>query len=479
MAGSKEAAAYWLPKRTVVITDKTWGDNGKGKIEDEGSEYAKIVMRYNGGPNAGHTVYPDEKPSGGQPYEGRKFVFHGIPSGILHPETICVLGSTVVVNPFSLSDEISNLRRQGVEVTPDNLLISKGAHLIMPWHRKRDALSEKARGGSKIGTTGQGIGPTYSDRTLRDGLRVGDILDPQFEDYFKKELEFQEGLTRVMDREPLLSDLERNPEYRTLNLQQIRELAKQYARNEYYNPEAILEQYRKAKDILGPMITNVLPVIWKAHQKGENIHGEAGQGGLLDLDWMYPYVTSSHPGITGFTNATAIHQQDVERILGVTKVYSTRVGDGPMPTEFTDEEYEISQHVFIQGEEIGATSGRERRRGWFDAVANRLGGRIIGANSAAVTKIDILDGLPYVKIAVGYEVDGQQYRDIDDPDPRFMYKAKPIYETLPGWENSADAEVFDELPENAKRYVRRIEEELGVPVEIVGNGPYRGSTIYR
>lgn len=460
MRGSKEAE-FW--RGTTVVTDPAWGDCGKGKVTDEGARYVNLIGRFNGGPNAGHTV---------QTERGEKYILHTIPSGILNPNALCIVTTGVVVNPLLLADEIRQLRTKGVDISSANLLLSQDAHLIMPWHRMRDALGEKARGGTQIGTTGQGIGPTYADRAARVGLRVGDLFVPNFEEVFDQEFAWQERLTRVMDGELLVSDLHNT----SIDRRQMRTLAKSAAEREYYDRDAMWEQLREARDIIGPMVTNVLPIIWKYEDEGKNILGEAGQGALLDLDLGgYPYVTSSHPGRAGFSLATGINT--VDRVIGVTKAYATRVGEGPMPTELHDEKGEYLQR---EGREVGATTGRKRRCGWLDIPAVRYGARISGVDRIALTKLDVLDGLGEINICIGYRlVDGREYKELPTADPRFVSHARPVYETMPGWrESTTNARSFNELPQRAQEYVQRVRDHLKLPICMVSVGPRRDATIY-
>ena len=426
---------------TNFVTDATWGDNGKGKIVDLMAQRADMVIRINGGPNAGHTVV---NPQG-------EFALHLMPSGIFNPEAICVLSDTVVINPFTLTEEIKAVRQAGIEVNNKNLLISKNAHLIMPWQKRRDGLREVARGGKRIGTTGQGIGPTYSDRTERVGLRVGDLLAPEFQERFDQELVWQEKLTALMS-----------------------------GNNEvvHYDRDRILEELKEAREMIAPMITSVIPVIWEYHSSNKSILGEAGQGVLLDLDrGGYPYVTSSHPGIAGFNLATGIPPKEVARVIAVTKAYTTRVGEGPLPTELNNE---VGEMIRSKGHERGVTTGRPRRCGWLDIPALKYGIRVGGVDSLALTKIDIFDGFPEVAICVGYEVGGKIYDTLPDAnDIEFMYQAKPILKILRGWDNdTTSSRLFSDLPENARKFVKEVEEAIGRPIELVSVGPDREASIY-
>jgi len=430
--------AVW--EKTNFVTDPLWGDNGKGKVIDLMAQRADMVIRINGGPNAGHTVRNEKG----------EFALHLIPSGIFNPEAVCALAGTVVVNPILLTEEIKNLRKSDIEINGNNLLISRDAHLIMPWHRTRDNLRETSRGNEKIGTTGQGIGPTYSDRSLREGLRVRDLLSPDFVEKFNKEMSYQEKLAGIM------SD----------NTKTV-----------YYNREKILNDLYEAREMIAPMITDVLPVIWNYHSRRKNILGEAGQGMLLDLDLgCYPGVTSSHPGIAGFNLATGIPPKDVARVIGVTKAYTTRVGEGPLPTELCDE---IGEKIRKIGHEFGATTGRPRRCGWLDIPALRYGSRVGGIDTLALTKIDIFDTFSEIKICIGYEVDEVKYVTPPEASNELLAKAKPILTSLPGWEkDTSSCKTFNDLPKNAQRFVMSVQEWAGKRIELVSVGSDRQASIY-
>lgn len=446
---------FW--KGINVITDTAWGDSGKGKLVDLASQNVDMVIRYNGGGNAGHTVKNDKG----------IFKNHLMPSGIYNPKALCILTGGVVIDLFMLVQEILEHRAKGVKISPKNLLISQDAHLVMPWHKRRDGLKEKARGGAKIGTTGQGIGPTYSDRKNREGIRMSDLLDRDFEKIFEKEIVYQERLTRLMDGELLLSEIGN----KKLKPSKIKE-----SQNPYFNKKEILNKLRDVKEILAPMIANVLPIIWKYQDQGKNILGEGAQGALLDLELGgYPYVTSSHPGVAGFSLSTGIQHKDVSKVVGVTKAYTTRVGEGPMPTELFDE---TGQYIQKQGGEFGATTGRPRRCGWLDIPAVKYGIRITGVNSIALMKLDVLDELKEVEICVGYTVNNKQYKDLPTADPKFMSNAKPNNITLTGWqENTSGVKTFKDLPRNAQKYILTVQKLLGIPAEIISVGPERDATI--
>lgn len=425
---------------TNFVTDPSWGDNGKGKVVDLMAQRAHLVVRTNGGPNAGHTVNNDHG----------EFKLHLVPCGIFNPEAICVLADTVVVNPILLAQEIISLREKGIEVTSKNLLVSQNAHLIMPWHRRRDDLRELARGGEKIGTTGQGIGPAYGDRTERVRFRVEDLLREDFEKLFDQELAYQERLARMMTR----SD------------------------SEQYDREKIWEDLKKARETMAPFVTYVFPVISEFHNSGKRVLGEAGQGALLDLDCgTFPYVTSSHPGLSGFMLATRISSREVQRVIAVTKAYTTRVGEGPLPTELFDE---TGLKLRKKGNEFGATTGRPRRCGWLDIPATKYGLNVADADSVALTKLDIFDEFPEIKICVAYRIAGKKYDMAPIDNAELMKIAKPVYEILPGWEaKTSKCKDFDSLPVNAKKFIKRIEKLFDKPIELVSVGPNRGETIYR
>ncbi|QQG44454.1 MAG: adenylosuccinate synthase [Candidatus Roizmanbacteria bacterium] len=429
---------YW--QGINVITDNGWGDAGKGKLVDMASQHVDMVIRYNGGGNAGHTVINKHG----------EFKNHLMPSGIYNPKAVCILTGGVVIDPFMLAKEIEDHQAKSIKISPKNLLISQDAHMVMPWHKKRDGLKEKARGGDKIGTTGQGIGPTYSDRSNREGLRMRDLINPKFKEMFLKELNYQERLTKFMEGEE---------------------------NNQYYNAEELLKELNKVKKIICSMITNVLPVIWEYQKKGKAILAEGAQGALLDLELGgYPYVTSSHPGVTGFALTSGIHHKQVNKVIGTTKAYTTRVGGGPMPTELTDK---TGQYIQKKGGEFGATTGRARRCGWLDIPAMKYGAKIAGVDTIGLTKLDILDGLPEVKLCIAYEFRGKKYFDLPTADPDFMENSKPVYLILKGWQKDiSKVRYFNDLPANAKKYILTAQKWLKIPIEIVSVGAEREATIY-
>ena len=443
MGQTIEAAEYFKdgsPGASIII-DPAWGDNGKGKMVDAASEHVDANARYSGSTNAGHTVYDEN---------GEVFKLHGIPSSIFSPDTLSVIATGVLVNPIALSGEISDLQQRGKIVTPENLLISRGSHLIMPWHIKRDELREEARGKGKIGTTRQGNADAVSDRALRVGLRVGDLEDPvRLQQLLDEELVFQERLAHAIK-----GDRSRAP---------------------IYDRDAILADLLKARAVLLPFAGNAQEVLWRYEDEGKRIMGEGAQGVLLDLDLgNYPFVTSSHPGRAGFEASTGIHK--IGRVLAVTKAYATRVGGGPMPTELTDE---VGEDLRQRGGEFGATTGRPRRTGWFDGVATEYGARAGGATGIALTKLDIFDGMSSVKLGVGYRIDGVEHRRIYDGDADLFSRAEPIYEEIPWGISVAGITSFEDLPPEALRLIKRIEEVVGLDVEAVSVGPGRNDVMYR
>jgi adenylosuccinate synthase len=432
---------YW--QGVNHITDTQFGDTGKGKLTDMGAEYADVIVKTNGGANAGHTVNN----------EHGEFKLHLLPSGVFNPDALCIVGSNVVVDPFQFIEEYSDVKNRGVSMA--NCLLSRDAQMVMPWHKMRDKISEVSLGNGKIGTTGKGIGPAYADRTLRTGLRLGDLLQDNFENNFREIYRNQQGLI----------DLQLG--YGVL-----------FGDNNWLEEDELFERLLEAREVIGPMITNTMEVIGNAYSEGKSILGEAGQGALLDLDFGgYPYVTSSHPGVIGFTLSTGLQARDIHRVIGSTKAYFTRVGEGPMPTELHDE---VGQHLQEVGKEVGTTTGRTRRTGWFDSVLTEYGARTSGVTSLALTKLDVLDDLHEIKVCVGYRVGNQEVKRLYDMNNQLLSDAQPIYESLPGWEtDTTNIEQFADLPINAQKYIKYIENRVGMPVDIVSVGPDRQQSIYR
>jgi adenylosuccinate synthase len=417
----------------LAVLGAQWGDEGKGKIVDLLSLHFSIVARYQGGHNAGHTVH----------LEGRKFILRLLPSGILHPDVTCVIGNGVVVDPDALFDEIDELARYGVEVG-NRLLISERAHLILPYHRELDLLAEARRGERKIGTTSRGIGPAYEDKVARRGIRVGDLFD---ESSLAEEVR-----ENVSARNRLIRDstLDWRPVY-----------------------ERLLAHAARMRSWVG----DVSLTLAQAMAAGRPILFEGAQGTLLDIDHgTYPFVTSSNASIGGVCTGLGVGPHTIKSILGVVKAYSTRVGEGPLPTELDGES---GRRLRDSGQEYGAVTGRPRRCGWYDAVAVRYAVRINGLDAVALTKLDVLDGLPEIQVCRAYRLDGQTLHEYP-ADIRHLASCEPIYETLPGWSRpTAGVRTFDDLPSEAKHYIARLEEVSGVTVAIVSTGSDRADTIVR
>lgn len=419
----------------VVILGSQWGDEGKGKIVDLLTDKASIVARFQGGHNAGHTLVID----------GVKTALHLIPSGILRDHVTCVIGNGVVLAPNALLEEITMLEERGVEVR-ERLKVSGSCPLILPYHIALDQAREEARGNAKIGTTGRGIGPAYEDKVARRGLRLSDMANMP---------RFAEKLREIM-------------EYHNFSLQH------------YYNADPVdyeetLAQCQTWAQSLLPMMADVTGILHSAREAGENILFEGAQGSLLDIDHgTYPYVTSSNTTAGGTATGSGFGPLYLDYVLGITKAYTTRVGSGPFPTEL---HCDIGKHLRKKGREVGTTTGRDRRCGWFDAVALRQAVRINSLSGICLTKLDVLDGLDEVKICTGY-----QYADgADAGNPTHADDFEdiiPQYESMSGWsETTAGAQSLDALPDEARAYIRRIEELIGAPVDVVSTGPDRVETI--
>lgn len=423
---NKESLQSWHGAAAVIGVD--WGDSGKGRLVDDLSVRADIVARYNGGSNTGHTV---ENRHG-------KFAFHIMPSGILNKNALCVIGRNVAVDLESLTDEMVALSRAKVKY--NNLLIDEQASLTMPWHRMRDGIRERLRS-QKIGTTGRGVGPTYADRTERQGLLVRDLFLPHFDQKLKEEFDFQTQ-TYGLD----------------LNFEQILEEYRQYA--------------QRIKDFVG----KTTPIIQEAIEASKNILFEGAQGYFLDIDFgTYPFVTSSHPGVVGIWTCFGVKPQQLSEVIGITKAYTTRVGEGPMPTAM---EGAVADYIIRVGKEIGTTTGRIRYPGWLDLVLIKNAVRENCITSLAVTKLDVLSSMPIVKLCTGYTQNGRPV-DYFPHDADFLANCTSVYEELPGWgKNLTPVRRFSDLPRNAQRYVKRIQEVVGVPVKFISVGPKRGQVIY-
>lgn len=420
----------------LAILGAQWGDEGKGKIVDLLTPRFAIVARFQGGHNAGHTVY----------VQGQKYVLHLIPSGILHDGVTCVIGNGVVVDPNALFAEVDMLRGHGVEVE-GRLRISDKAHLILPYHRELDLLSEARRGDRKIGTTSRGIGPAYEDKIGRRGIRLGDLRDTSADSPLAQAVR-----ENVAARNRLIGDAAVN--WRT-----------------------VFDEIRSAWSRLAPMVCDVSLLLAEARRADRSVLFEGAQGTLLDIDHgTYPYVTSSNSTIGGVCTGLGVGPRAIDRVLGVAKAYTTRVGEGPLPTELTDA---LGDRLRESGQEFGASTGRPRRCGWFDAVALRYAARINGIEALALTKLDVLDDLDAVKIATAYRCRGERLTEFPT-DLGQLGICEGEYETLPGWSMpSAGVRRFEDLPSEARAYVARLEAVTSVPVAILSTGSDRHDTILR
>lgn len=411
-----------------------WGDEGKGKITDLLSKSADVVVRYQGGVNAGHTVVVN----------GQTFKLHLIPSGILYPDTECIIGSGTVIDPQVLLEEIDQLTALGIPSS--HLFISQTAHVTMPYHRLLDQAEEEFRGHHRIGTTGRGIGPTYADKSERTGVRVQDLMDPAG---------LAEQLTWTITQKNLL-------------------LEKLYSLPPL-DPATIIDQYLAYGERLRPHVVDSSLMLYEAVQKRRNILFEGAQGTLLDLDHgTYPYVTSSNPVAGGACVGAGIGPTMIDRVIGVAKAYTTRVGEGSFPTELHDP---VGQLLCERGAEFGTTTGRQRRCGWFDAVIGRYAVRINGLDCLAITKLDVLDTLPEIKVCVAYRIDGQVTQHFPNSARQFAH-CTPVYETLPGWQQpTTDCRTLEDLPRPALNYLKFLAEIMEVPIAIVSLGASRDQTI--
>ncbi|MFN0147957.1 MAG: adenylosuccinate synthase [Dehalococcoidia bacterium] len=425
----------------VVVVGGQWGDEGKGRIVDLLARKARVVARYSAGNNAGHTIVN----------ERGEFKLHLVPAGIFYPEKTCVIGNGVAVDPGVLLGEIDTLEAKGVSTK--RLMVSDRAQMVMPWHVRLDQLDEAARGSSAIGTTGKGIGPCFIDKVARRGIRIADLL--RFEEFAERVrvvLEYQNRvITAVYGGEPI----------------------------EF---QSCLDTYREYGKRLRPYVADTQTVILDAHQRGEHVLLEGAQGSLLDLDHgTYPFVTSSVPSSSsgGAALGVGIGPTDISRVVGVFKSYCTRVGNGPFPTELFDETADqIRDHgkEFGRGE-YGTTTGRARRIGWLDAVAAKYSVRFNGLSAVALTRLDVLDGLVSIKICTGYELDGKIISTVPASQST-LENCRPIYEEMPGWQApTTEVRNWDDLPDQAKAFIRRVETLLGCPVDLISVGPEREQAI--
>jgi adenylosuccinate synthase len=418
-----------------IIVGAQWGDEGKGKVVDMLSEHADIVARYQGGANAGHTVCIDDK----------TYVLHLIPSGIFHQHITCVIGNGVVIDPQALMSEIAQLQAAGIEIN-GRLLVSHNAHLIMPYHKMLDSMREK--GSAKIGTTGRGIGPAYIDKVMRVGIKIVDLLD----------------------RDILAKKLKSNIEEKNQIITKI------YGETKI-DVDAIIAEYQEFDKKIDEYITDTSLYLNNALKDGKNIIAEGAQGALLDVDHgTYPFVTSSNPTSGGACTGLGIPPTAVDSIVGIVKAYSTRVGNGPFPTELLGETGERLRNI---GHEFGATTGRPRRCGWFDAVALKYSATVNGIQKTVITKLDVLDDFEEINVCVGYEANGKRLKTFPC-DVKTLESVKPVYETFAGWKtNLSDVRTYSELPQNTQTYLNALAELTGTETWIVSVGPRRDQTFYK
>jgi adenylosuccinate synthase len=418
---------------TVVVVGTQWGDEGKGKITDYLAESADVVARYQGGNNAGHTIMIGSK----------KYKVHLIPSGIFYKEKVCVIGNGMVIDPAALIEEIRYIEENGFST--ENLRISNRAHLIMPYHIRQDALEEEGKGANKIGTTLKGIGPCYMDKAARNGIRMADLLDPAV---------FEEKLRRMVESKNRLF----GQVYGAPGL----------------DADEILENYLNYAETLAKYVTDTSVVLNDAIDAGKNVLFEGAQGIMLDIDHgTYPFVTSSNPSAGGVCIGSGVGPTKINQVIGVAKAYTSRVGDGPFPTELKDA---VGDRIREIGNEYGTTTGRPRRVGWFDSVVVRHARRVSGITGLSLNSIDVLTGLPVVKICTAYRYKGELIDDYP-ASLEVLNKCEAVYEELPGWdEDISDARRLSDLPANARRYVERVSELTGIPIAIFSVGRRREQT---
>lgn len=420
----------------VVVIGAQWGDEGKGKVVDIYTEFADNVVRYQGGNNAGHTLVVGDE----------KVVLHLIPSGILHDGKRCVIGNGVVLDPEVFIREITKLKATGYLKDDSMLLLSEALHIIMPYHKRIDIAREAKSGSKKIGTTGRGIGPAYEDKIGRRGIRLMDLLD---------EKAFSRKVKEVLEEKNLILT--------------------QLLGDQPFTFEEIYDEYMVYAETLRKYAADTSLLLHKEIKAGKSLLFEGAQGTLLDVDHgTYPYVTSSSTCSGGACTGTGVSPREIHEVIGISKAYATRVGSGPFPTELLDETGEMLRKA---GNEFGSTTGRPRRCGWFDALVARYAVRINGLSGIAITKLDVLSGLETIKVCTGYEYQGKMLDEIP-ASLEVMEQCTPVYEELPGWsEDITGAKSLEDLPENARKYVTRVEELSGAPVVLVSVGPRRSETI--
>jgi len=424
--------------KIVVVIGAQWGDEGKGKIVDLLAERFDIVVRYQGGHNAGHSVQVGDE----------SFVLHLLPSGIVHQGKICVLGNGMVIDPKAFFEEADRLMAQGIEVSPERVKISSRAHLILPYHRALDHTSEERLGNERVGTTLRGIGPAYEDKAGRRGIRTADALVP----------------------EVLRSRIERN-------LEDANRIIQAYG-GEPLNADTIFNEMSRLTERLGNFIGDTTHYLNVAASQGRSILLEGAQATLLDVDHgTYPFVTSSITTAGGAIAGTGLAPNRLTGVLGIVRTYTTRIGEGPFPTEMLDGEAELGNLIRERGREYGASTGRPRRCGWFDAFATRYAAEINGFTSVALTKLDVLDALDEIKVCTGYKLNGRVCDSLP-PVSQDLRRTEPIYATLPGWKTSTVGMTeIDSLPPNARRYIEFLSEQIGVKIGLVSTGPERSQTI--
>jgi adenylosuccinate synthase len=424
--------------QVIVVIGAQWGDEGKGKIVDLLAERFDVVARYQGGHNAGHSVKVGDK----------SYALHLIPSGIIHPGKTCVLGNGMVIDPIAFFAEADRLSAQGLEVTPGRVKVSSRAHLILPYHRALDHTSEERLGNEKVGTTLRGIGPAYEDKAGRRGIRVADALDP----------------------EHLRTRIERNIEDANLIIRQYRGTT--------LDPEQVFKEIAPLVERMAAFVTDTTSFVNRAVREGQSILVEGAQATLLDVDHgTYPFVTSSSTTAGGVCAGLGLAPKRIGGVLGIVRTYSTRVGEGPFPTEMLEGEAEIGQLIRERGHEYGVSTGRPRRCGWFDAFATRYAAEINGFDTVALTKLDILDALDEIKVCTGYRLKGRAC-DSFPAVSHELREVEPVYETLPGWGASTEGVTeLERLPARARDYVEFISGQIGVPVGLVSTGPERSQTI--
>ena len=419
----------------VVVVGTQWGDEGKGKVVDLLTGYADYVVRFQGGNNAGHTLV----------VEGKKFIFHLIPSGILYPDKKCFIGNGVVLDAGILLSEMEQLAASGMSITPERLMISENCHLIMPYHRLLDQASEASmKKGKKIGTTGRGIGPCYGDKVLRRGIKLGELLDPEL---------FRDKLAdNLAEKRAVLAEAGAGLDF-----------------------EALRVEFMGYAERLAPFIQNVSVALDQGRKAGKHILFEGAQGTQLDIDHgTYPFVTSSNTVAGSACTGSGFGPSHIDAVIGILKAYTTRVGEGPFPSELLDATGDRLQE---RGCEFGATTGRKRRCGWLDAVVASEAVRLNGINGLAITKLDVLSGLPTLKIATAYQADGRRFAAMPG-NIRVTSRLQPLYQELPGWQEEIVGVVsLDALPAKARDYIRRIEELTETPAYIVSVGPGREQTM--